>query len=55
MKKCKVKLEDIINEYPELDYPELCAQVTQLIESGALLPVKCAKNNGRKPALPLRF
>lgn len=55
MKKCKVKLEDIINEYPELDYPELCAQVAQLIESGALLPVKCAKNNGRKPALPLRF
>lgn len=55
MKKCKVKLEDIINEYPELDYPELCAQVAQLIERGALLPVKCAKNNGRKPALPLRF
>ena len=55
MKKCKVKLEDIINEYPELDYPELCAQVAQLIDSGALLPVKCAKNNGRKPALPLRF
>ena len=31
MKKCKVKLEDIINEYPELDYPEFCAQVAQLI------------------------
>lgn len=46
MKKRKVKLEDIINEYPELDYPELCAQVAQLIESGVLLPDKCAKNNG---------
>ena len=55
MKKRKVKLEDIINEYPELDYLQFCAQVTQLIENGVLVPVKRAKTNGRKPALPLVF
>ena len=55
MKKRKVKLEDIINDYPELDYLQLCAQVTQLIEGGVLVPVKRAKTNGRKPALPLVF
>ena len=55
MKKRKVKLEDIIKDYPELDYPQLCAQVAQLIENGVLVPVKRAKNNGRKPALPIAF
>ena len=55
MKKRKVYLEDIINEHPELDYLQFYAYVRQLIEREELVPMKNAKSNGRKPALPLSF
>lgn len=55
MKKRKVYLQDIINEHPELEYLQLYAYVTHLIEREELVPMKNAKSNGRKPALPLSF
>ena len=55
MKKRKVHLEDIQKECPEMEYLQFYAYVMQKMENKELLPMKNAKSNGRKPALPLRF
>lgn len=55
MKKRKVYLEDIINKHPDLEYLQIYAYIMQLIEREELVPMKSAKSNGRKPALPLSF
>ena len=55
MKKKKVYLEDIIKEYPELEYQKLYEMICRQIEQGIMAPIKGSPQNGRKPALPLRF
>ena len=55
MKRCKVYLEDIMNAHADMDYGQLYAYIMQKIENGELVPMKNAKTNGKKPALPLRF
>lgn len=55
MKKTKIFLNDIINEHPDMDYGQLYEYIKQLINHGKIAPVKSAKNNGKKPALPLSF
>lgn len=55
MKKRKVHLEDIQKECPEMEYLQFYAYVMQKMENKELVPMKNAKSNGRKPALPLRF
>lgn len=55
MKKTKIGLKDIVDAHPEMDYLQLYEYIMQMVDNGELLPVKRAKTNGRKPALPLSF
>lgn len=55
MKKHKVYLHELSAEYSEADYSKFYEAVMRRIEDGELVPMKSAKNNGRKPALPLCF
>lgn len=55
MKKTKIGLKDIADAHPEMDYLQLYEYIMQIVDNGELLPVKRAKTNGRKPALPLSF
>ena len=55
MKKRKVYLQDIIKDHPELDYLQIYTHIMQQMEREELMPMKNAKSNGRKPALPLSF
>ena len=56
MKKHKVYLQDLLNEYPESeDYQKFYTYVMELIRRDELVPMKNAKSNGRRPALPLSF
>lgn len=55
MKKTKIGLKDIADAHPEMDYLQLYEYIMQMVDNGELLPVKRAKTNGRKPALPLSF
>ena len=55
MKKRKVYLEDIVKEHPEFEYRQLHAYVIQMIEHKGFVPMKNAKSNDRKLALPLSF
>lgn len=52
MKKTKLYLSDIEREHPEKSYEELYDYVCELIHKGEITPVKQARMNGRKPALP---
>ena len=53
MKKHKVYLQELSAEFSETDYSKFYEVVMRRIENGELVPMKSAKNNGRKPALPL--
>lgn len=55
MKKHKVYLQELSAEFSEADYSKFYEVVMRRIENGELVPMKSAKNNGRKPALPLCF
>ena len=56
MKKHKVYLQDLLNEYPESEnYQKFYTYVMELIRRDELVPMKNAKSNGWRPALPLRF
>lgn len=56
MKKHKIYLKDLQKAYPEAeDYQKFYAYVMRLIEKEELIPMKNAKSNGRRPALPLCF
>ena len=55
MKKTKIGLKDIADAHPEMDYLQLYEYIMQMVDNGELLPIKRAKTNGRKPALPLSF
>lgn len=55
MKKSKLYLTSIEKEHPDMLYEELYAYVRKMIDDGKLSPVKSARTNGRKPALPLVF
>lgn len=52
MKKHKVYLQELSAEFSEADYSKFYEVVMRRIENGELVPMKSAKNNGRKPALP---
>ena len=53
MKKHKVYLQELSAEFSEADYSKFYEVIMRRIENGELVPMKSAKNNGRKPALPL--
>ncbi len=55
MKKTKIGLKDIADAHPEMDYLQLYEYIMQMVDNREFLPVKRAKTNGRKPALPLSF
>lgn len=55
MKKSKLYLTSIEKKHPDMSYEELYGYVCGLINDGKLAPVKSARTNGRKPALPLVF
>lgn len=55
MKKKKISLKDIYSEHQDMDYPQFHDYIQHLMDTGELSPVKSAKNNGRKPALPVNF
>ena len=52
MKKHKVYLQELSAEFSEADYSKFYEVVMRRIENGELVPMKSAKNNGRKPAPP---
>lgn len=49
MKKHKVYLQDLLNEYPESEnYQKFYTYVMELIRRDELVPMKNAKSNGRE-------
>lgn len=55
MRKKKIQLEDILNEFPEKSYEEIYQEIMSRIERGILVPIEASKTNGRKPALRNRY
>ena len=52
MKKHKVYLQDLLNEYPESeDYHKFYTYVMELIRRDELVPMKNAKSNGDRKSV----
>ena len=51
MGKSKIKLTDIIQTHPSMDYIQIYNYICSEIENGRLAPVKASGLNGKKPAL----